>query len=68
MNNLKYLSSEYAIVDGEGQVFFEQEGDKLCIINTKVMMIKQGNIIFDGTDEELKLSKDPYIHRFITGR
>ncbi|HMM79376.1 MAG TPA: ATP-binding cassette domain-containing protein [Pyrinomonadaceae bacterium] len=68
MNNLRYLSSEYAIVDGEGRVFFEEEGDKLCLINTKVMMIKQGNIIFDGTDEELKLSNDPYIHRFITGR
>ena len=68
MNNLRYLSSEYAIVDGEGRVFFEEEGDKLCLINTKVMMIKQGDIIFDGTDEELKLSNDPYIHRFITGR
>ncbi|MBX3282253.1 MAG: ATP-binding cassette domain-containing protein [Acidobacteria bacterium] len=68
MNNLKYLSSEYAIVDGEGRVFFEEEGDKLCLINTKVMMIKQGNIIFDGTDEELQISSDPYIHRFISGR
>lgn len=68
MNNLKYLSSEYAIVDGEGNVHFEEEGDKLCLINTKVMMIKQGNIIFDGTDEELQLVADPYIHRFIKGR
>ncbi|KXJ99547.1 MAG: resistance to organic solvents ABC transporter ATPase [Acidobacteria bacterium OLB17] len=68
MNNLKYLTSEYAIVDSEGEVFFEEEGDKLCLINTKVMMIKQGDIIFDGTDEELKLSSDPYIHRFIRGR
>ncbi|MEZ5421797.1 MAG: ATP-binding cassette domain-containing protein [Pyrinomonadaceae bacterium] len=68
MNNLKYLSSEYAIVDGEGRVHFEEEGDKLCLINTKVMMIKQGAIIFDGTDEELQLTNDPYIHRFIKGR
>lgn len=68
MNNLKYLSSEYAIVDGEGHVHFEEEGDKLCLINTKVMMIKQGAIIFDGTDEELQLTGDPYIHRFIKGR
>jgi len=68
MNNLKYLSSEYAIVDGEGRVHFEEEGDKLCLINTKVMMIKQGAIIFDGTDEELQLTGDPYIHRFIKGR
>jgi len=68
MNNLKYLSSEYAIVDSEGRVHFEEEGDKLCLINTKVMMIKQGAIIFDGTDEELQLTGDPYIHRFIKGR
>jgi len=27
-------------------------------------MLKDGDIIFNGTDEELRNSKDPYIHRF----
>src|SRR6266496_1290877 len=39
MNNLDYLSSEYAIVDENGQVLFELEGEKLCLINTEVIML-----------------------------
>ena len=68
MNNLTYLCTEYAIDDETGAVHFEREGDRLCLINTTVMMIRQGKIIFEGTDEQLLSSDDPYIHRFIRGR
>ena len=68
MNNLDYLSSEYAVVDENGEVNFELEGEKLCLINTEVIMLREGKIIFSGKDEELKRSKDPYIHRFIRGK
>lgn len=67
MNNLEYLSSEYAVVDENGEVSFEQEGEKLCLINTEVIMLREGKIIFSGKDEELMRSKDEYIHRFIRG-
>lgn len=68
MNNLEYLSSEYAVVDENGEVNFEQEGEKLCLINTEVIMLREGKIIFSGKDEELRRSNDPYIHRFIRGK
>jgi phospholipid/cholesterol/gamma-HCH transport system ATP-binding protein len=68
MNNLEYLSSEYAVVDENGEVNFELEGEKLCLINTEVIMLREGKIIFSGKDEELKRSTDPYIHRFIRGK
>ena len=68
MNNLEYISSEYAIVDGKGEVHFVEEGQSLCLINTEVMMLRRGNIIFSGKDEELHKSHDPYIHRFIRGK
>ena len=68
MNNIEYLSSEYAVVDENGEVNFELEGEKLCLINTEVIMLREGKIIFSGKDEELKRSKDPYIHRFIRGK
>ena len=68
MNNLEYLSSEYAVVDENGEVNFELEGEKLCLINTEVIMLREGKIIFSGKDEELKRSKEPYIHRFIRGK
>jgi phospholipid/cholesterol/gamma-HCH transport system ATP-binding protein len=67
MNNVKYLSSEYATVDSEGQVIYEREGETLCLINTEVLMFRDGKIIFSGTDERLHSSNDEYIQRFIHG-
>jgi phospholipid/cholesterol/gamma-HCH transport system ATP-binding protein len=67
MNNLEYLCSEYAVVNEEGQVVFEREGERLCLINTKVLMIREGNIIFSGTDESLKKADDAYIQKFLRG-
>lgn len=68
MNNLDYLSSEYAIVDEKGYVHFESEGDRLCLVNTGVIMLRDGCIIFSGKDEQLRAANDPYIHRFIRGK
>jgi len=68
MANLEYLSSEYAIVDEQGNVEFELEGERLCLINTAVIMLRDGKITFSGTDEQLRQSPDPYIHRFVRGK
>jgi phospholipid/cholesterol/gamma-HCH transport system ATP-binding protein len=67
MNNLHYLTSEYAVVNDEGEVIFEKEGERLCLINTKVLMMRKGNIIFSGTDETLNKAEDPYIKKFLRG-
>src|ERR671933_266737 len=67
MNNLDYLTSEYAVVDEAGHVVFEKEGEKLCLVNTKVLMLRGGKIIFEGTDEALHRIQDDYIRRFIRG-
>jgi ABC-type transporter Mla maintaining outer membrane lipid asymmetry ATPase subunit MlaF len=67
MNNLDYICSEYAVVDDEGKVIFEREGERLCLINSKVMMMREGKVIFSGTDESLRRAEDPYIQRFLRG-
>jgi phospholipid/cholesterol/gamma-HCH transport system ATP-binding protein len=67
MNNVEYLTREYAAVNDAGEVIFEMEGERLCLINTKLLMMKEGNIIFSGTDEMLKRNEDPYIKRFLRG-
>jgi phospholipid/cholesterol/gamma-HCH transport system ATP-binding protein len=67
MNNLDYLCSEYAVVDNGGEVIFEKEGERLCLINTKVLMMKEGKVIFSGTDESLRRADDRYIQRFLRG-
>jgi phospholipid/cholesterol/gamma-HCH transport system ATP-binding protein len=68
MQNLTYLCSEYATVSSEGELIYEQEGEKLCLINTEIIMLNQGKVIFSGKDEELKKAEDPYIRRFLRGR
>src|SRR6266581_8080906 len=67
MNNLDYICSEYAVVNEAGEVVFEREGERLCLINSKVLMMREGNIIFSGTDETLRKAADPYIQRFLRG-
>ncbi|GAC1446048.1 MAG: hypothetical protein NVSMB56_01470 [Pyrinomonadaceae bacterium] len=67
MNNVEYITSEYAVVNDMGEVAFEQEGEKLCLINTKLIMIRDGKTIFSGSDEQLFKTDDPYIQRFMRG-
>ncbi len=68
MQNLEYLSGEYAFVDEDGQVVIEPEGEKICLINTEVVMLKEGKIIFTGKDEEFFASDDQYIQSFVSGK
>jgi phospholipid/cholesterol/gamma-HCH transport system ATP-binding protein len=67
MNNLQYLTSEYAVVNDAGEVVFEKEGERLCLINTKVLMMRDGQVIFSGTDETLRNAEDKYIQKFLRG-
>jgi len=67
MNNLAYLCSEYAVVNEAGEVIFEKEGEKLCLINSKVLMMRDGEVIFSGTDETLRRAEDKYIQKFLRG-
>lgn len=70
MQNIEYLSSEYAVINEKGEVTFEKEGEKLCLINTGIIILREGKIVFSGRDEELKKAEetDPYIRRFLRGR
>jgi phospholipid/cholesterol/gamma-HCH transport system ATP-binding protein len=68
MNNLEYLCGEYATLDENGEVIFEEEGKNMCLINTKIIMLRQGNIIFSGSDEKLRTTDDAYIQKFIKGK
>lgn len=67
MNNVTNLSSEYATVNERGEVVFEKEGERLCLINTEVLMLRNGLIIFSGSDEQLASSTDEYVRRFVSG-
>ncbi len=70
MQNIEYLSSEYVTVNENGEIVFEKEGERLCLINTEIMILREGKIIFSGKDEELRQAEknDPYIRKFLRGR
>ncbi|MBO0720152.1 MAG: ATP-binding cassette domain-containing protein [Blastocatellia bacterium] len=67
LQDIDILAGEYVVRDDKGDLIFEQEGDRLCLINTRFIMLKDGDVIFSGTDEEMRLSKDTYIRKFLSG-
>jgi len=64
IHDINFLSSNYATVNERGDVEIRHEGGKFCLVNTRFIMLKEGKIIFSGTDEELGQSDDPYIREF----
>src|SRR5256714_14362295 len=67
MDVVKYLTSEYVRVGEKGDIQFKDEGEKLCLTNTKILMLRDGREVFSGTSKQLIESDDPYIHEFIRG-
>lgn len=67
MDVVKYLTSEYLSVSEKGDIQFKDEGEKLCLTNTKILMLRDGREIFSGTSKELIESDDSYIQQFIRG-
>src|SRR5258705_4352490 len=65
LDNVRFMSSTYTCLDSEGMAQFIEEADRLCLINSKVMMLHEGRIIFLGSDEELLKTEDPYIKSFL---
>jgi phospholipid/cholesterol/gamma-HCH transport system ATP-binding protein len=64
LEDIKLMSSTFATIGEGGDVEFRSEQGNLCLVNTRFIMLKQGKVIFSGTDEELWTSDDPYIHDF----
>ncbi len=58
------LATEYA-TNGGSATTFHREGPLLCIANTRFLLLRDGKIIFEGPDELLRRSDDPYIKRFL---
>jgi phospholipid/cholesterol/gamma-HCH transport system ATP-binding protein len=64
LEDIKLLSSSFATITEGGEVEFRSEEGNLCLVNTKFVMLKEGKVIFSGTDEELWQSDNAYIRDF----
>ena len=58
------LATEYA-VESNGETHFKREDGTFCLAHTRFVMLHEGKIIFEGPDEMLRESHDPYIQRFL---
>jgi phospholipid/cholesterol/gamma-HCH transport system ATP-binding protein len=65
LENVRFLTTTYTCMNEKGEAVFMKEEDRLCLINTKIMMLRDGRVIFNGTDEELFKLEDPYIRNFL---
>lgn len=62
--DVRYLASHYATKKNGNEVEFRNENDALCLINTRFIVLNEGKIVFEGTDEELWASDDPFLRSF----
>lgn len=46
--------------------YMKDEESNLCLVNTRFLMLKDGEIIFDGVDENMRRSQDEYIRKFLS--
>jgi phospholipid/cholesterol/gamma-HCH transport system ATP-binding protein len=66
LQDIEVLASEYVVRDDKGNLVFQKEDETLCLINTEFLMLKDGHIIFSGSDEEMRSSNNEYIRRFLS--
>lgn len=59
------MASEFMGYQDGALRFLKEEDAHLCLFNTRFLMLKDGEIIFDGVDEEIRQSRDSYIRRFL---
>lgn len=66
LNTAQNLASEYITVNDSGKISFHEEDGKFCLINTGFVILRDGEVIFDGSDEVMRNSSDPYIQEFLS--
>lgn len=64
IEDVRFLSSK-CFWGMEGELQLHDGDEKLCQVNTKFVMLHKGQIIFEGTDEELWQSDDPFVRKFL---
>jgi phospholipid/cholesterol/gamma-HCH transport system ATP-binding protein len=65
LESVRYMASTYAVITPDRRALLQEEGNRLCVVNTRIMMLREGGVIFYGTDEQLLKSEDPYVRRFL---
>lgn len=65
IEDVRFLASKLARVGPGHRTQIEDEGERFCLANTRVVMLHHGRIIFEGPDELFWKSNDPVIREFV---
>lgn len=65
--DVRFLASHYAVRDENNNVTIHDESNDLCLINTSFIMINDGKVVFQGTDEMLWQAEDSFLRDFVRG-
>ena len=65
IEDVRTLASKHARVGPGHRIQIEDEGERFCLANTRVVMLHNGRIIFEGPDELFWKSNDPVIREFV---
>ena len=65
IEDVRFLASKRVALAPDRQTRIEDEGDRFCLVNTRVVMLHHGRIIFEGPDEQFWQSNDPVIWEFL---
>lgn len=65
IDDVRFLASKYVTVTPDKKAQIEDEDNRLCLVNTSVVMLHRGRIIFEGPDEQFWQSNDPFIREFL---
>lgn len=66
MDDVRFLSSVLYLAGPDGLPCRVHNDDpRFSLINTRFMILRDARIYFNGTDEQMRQSEDPYIQEFI---
>ncbi len=60
------MANEYLGYENGVLRYIKEEESQISLVNTRILMLREGEVIFEGVDEEITGSKDDYIRRFLT--
>ncbi len=61
-----FISNFMALVNDEGMISLREQSDDFCFINSSFLMLKDGRVIFDGSEKALRKCEDPFVREFIS--
>jgi phospholipid/cholesterol/gamma-HCH transport system ATP-binding protein len=66
LDETRYICSRLCEKKPDGSLALRREDNEFCLINTRIMMLADGKLIFQGVDESFWKSGNERVREFIT--